>query len=281
MDKGMLEQLWRLTVVFNRMGLKPVICGGLGIYLLFQNQTQDIRVTHDIDLMITGSQAGDQARREMIAAAITGELEYLDCEEGKHFRFAREPAQRLDILAPPMEGVPVEGGRVKLVRRKLHGRLTPEACFIEEDLRTIPLTPLTPGTPRADVPVVNVPSPVNMLILKLLAFDDRDCEARRDEERAQAHAYDTYLIVALARQDDYLEGRRFLRRHETSEIVEKARVIVASKFSSPEQAGWRHVLRSAAFAPNRSMDERRRQLDEATRRLLRWFETSRSGPAPR
>jgi len=35
MDIRLIEQLADLAESFNRIGLKPVICGGLGIYLCF------------------------------------------------------------------------------------------------------------------------------------------------------------------------------------------------------------------------------------------------------
>ncbi|MBM4026218.1 MAG: hypothetical protein FJ280_12550 [Planctomycetes bacterium] len=275
MNIALLNQLREITEAFNRLGLRPVICGGLGLYLLFRDRPQAVRATQDIDLMITPSQAGQRATREAIARAILEELQYVTCEEGRCFRFMKVPARRLDILAPPVEAVAIEGGRVKLVRMRLHGRLTPEACFIEEDLRTIDLALLMPGSVPPGSLFVSVPSPANMLILKVFAYEDRDSDPRRDEERAQAHAYDIYLIATLAQLSDYQEGRGFLSRHASSDVIQKAREIVTTRFSALEQSGWKHVLASAAFHPGRPMGERREQLDLARRRLLRWFEEPR------
>jgi hypothetical protein len=277
MNVAIFHQLRELTEAFNRIGLKPVICGGLGIYLLFRDRSQAVRATQDIDLIITRSQASDRATREAIAQAIVDELQYVAREDGRCFRFTKEPTQQqLDILTPPMEVVATEGGRVKLIRTKLHGRLTPEACFVEEDLRTVDLALLMPGPLQAGNLLVSVPSPANMLILKLFAFDDRDSDSRRDEERARAHAYDIYLITTLAQLSDFTEGRDFLRRHEGSDVVRKAREIVATRFLTLEHPGWKYVLTSAAFYPGRSIDDRREQLDLARRRLLRWFEEQKS-----
>lgn len=72
--------------------------------------------------------------------------------------------------------------------------------------------------------------------------------------------------------DDYLEGRQFLSRHEDSDIIQVARSIVGSKFSSVEQAGWRRVLESSDFYPGLNRREKETRLDEARRRLLRWFD---------
>ncbi len=271
MDSSIFQQLLELAQAFNKMGLKPLICGGLGIYLLFRDRSREIRATTDIDLMISYSQAFDEARRNAIAELIIDKLRYAAREDGKHFRFARQPFQELDVLAPPMDGIVTEGGRVKLVRAKLHAHVTPEACFIEEDLRLIDVAGLMSNPPQMSV-LVNVPSPTNMLLLKLFAFDNRDSEARRDEARAQAHAYDIYLIATLSLLGDYQEGRRFLHRHAASEVVQKARTIAATKFGTLEQSGWRHILASTAFYPNQPMATRRERLDVARRRLSRWFE---------
>jgi hypothetical protein len=276
MNVALLHQLGELTEALHRIGLRPVIGGGLGIYLLFWDRSQMVRATQDIDLMITPSQAGERAVREAMAQTIVEELRYVAREDGRCFRFTKEPAQQLDILTPSIAGVATEGGRVKLVRTKLHGRLTPEACFVEEDLRTVDLSLLMPGPSQAGRLLVSVPSPTNMLILKLFAFEDRDSDPRKDEERAQAHAYDLYVITTLAQLSDLREGRRFLYQHRASEVIRKARDIVVTKFLTLDCSGWKYVLASAAFYPGQSMDNRREQLDLARRRLLRWFEEQKS-----
>lgn len=271
MDNRVLNHLVELAQAFKRIGLCPLICGGLGTYLLFHDKSPAVRATSDIDLMISRSQAMEEAKRIAVAEVITSRLRYVVRDEGRHFRFVKEPDARLDVLAPPIEGVVTEGDRVKLVRSRLHGRLTPEACFIEEDLRSVDLTTLVPVLSTASPLLVNVPSPMNMLILKLFAFEDRDSDARRNGERAQAHAYDIYLIAELAGREDYLEGRRFLDRHVYDEVILTARTIIETKFRSLDQPGWRHVLTSNLFASGRSMEDKQRELDVARRRLLRWF----------
>jgi hypothetical protein len=271
MDNRVLNHLVELAQAFNGVGLQPLICGGLGTYLLFHDKSPAVRVTSDIDLMIPQSQAMEEARCRAIADVITGQLQYVVRDEAKHFRFVKEPDARLDILAPPIEGVVTQGDRVKLIKTRLHGRLTPEACFIEEDLRSVNLTALISALPLTPALLVNVPSPTNLLILKLFAFEDRDSPLRRNQERAQAHAYDIYLIAQLAERTDYLEGRRFLARHARDEVVRRARTIIDTKFQSLEQPGWQHVLTSSLFASGRSAADRQQTLDAARHRLLRWF----------
>lgn len=279
MDSRLIEQLAELAESFNGIGLKPVICGGLGLYLCFhkaQGQAREmIRVTNDVDLMLTPTQVLEQAERRAIAATITDGLGYIVREGCEYYQFTKEPDQDLDILSPPVEGLEVDNFRVKIVRSKLHGHITPEACFVEEGLRTICLREFLPDNEKKGCLEVQVPSPTNLLLLKLFAFDDRDEGKRLDLERAQAHAWDIYVIVKLAAsRDDYLEGQDFLSRHKHSKIIQTAQSIVGSKFSAIEYSGWHRVLESSNFYPDLNRREKEAELDEARRRLLRWFDIS-------
>ncbi|MEJ2704632.1 MAG: hypothetical protein P8Z79_19530 [Sedimentisphaerales bacterium] len=275
MDERMIEQLADLAEAFNRIGLKPVICGGLGIYLCFQKRPGGdqhlIRATTDIDLMLTESQVLEQARRRAIAETITEGLGYVVREGREYYQFTKEPAQDLDILSPPVEGLEIDNFRVKIVKSRLHGHITPEARFVEESLRTVCLGEFLPNDRRRRGLEVQIPSPMNLLLLKLFAFDDRDDGQRQNSERAQAHAMDVYVTVMLSSRDDYLEGQQFLSRHANSDIIQKARSIVANKFYAVERAGWRRVLESSGFYPRLNRQEREAKLEGAKRRLCRWF----------
>jgi hypothetical protein len=200
-------------------------------------------------------------------------LRYVVREGREYLHFKKENDQYLDILAPPITGVKSDDVRLKLVRSKLHGRLTPEACFIEEGLRTVSLRELLSDGKVSSGFEVQVPSPTNLLLLKLFAFNDRHEGRRQDSERAQAHAWDVYVTIMLTDIDDYLEGRQFLARHENSDIIQTARSIVAGKFNEVAQAGWRRVLESSDFYPDLGRREKETRLDEAMRRLIRWFDT--------
>ncbi|TKJ39367.1 MAG: hypothetical protein CEE38_01105 [Planctomycetes bacterium B3_Pla] len=277
MDKRLIEQLAELAESFNRIGLKPVICGGLGIYLCFHKARgqarQMIRPTTDIDLMLTPAQILEQAERQAIAEIITGELRYIAREGREYLHFVKDDNQHLDVLAPPVEGFKTEDFRIKIIRSKLHGRITPEACFIEEGLKTISLREFLPDDERQINLEVQAPSLTNLLLLKLFAFNDRDEGQRQDLERAQAHACDVYVTIMLTDRDDYLEGQQFLSCHEDSNIIQTAQTIVAGKFNQVEQAGWRRVLESSNFYPGLNRREKEARLDEARRRLIRWFHT--------
>ena len=272
MDR-IFEQLGDLAASFNRIGLKPVVCGGLGIYLCFhksEGQAREmIRATSDVDLMITESQVFDEARRRAIAEIITGELKYIVREGREHLHFQKDGDQYLDILAPRIEGFETQDFRIKFVKSKLHGHITDEACFIEEGLRTVSLRQFLPDDKRSSNLVVQVPSPTNALILKLCAFDDRDEKHNRD--RSQAHAWDVYVATMLTNRSDYLEAREFLPRHKDSAVILKTQSIVGNKFSSIDKPGWQRVLETSGFHPEMNVQQKRERLDEARRRLVRWF----------
>ena len=273
-----------LTRSFNRIGLKPVICGGLGLYLCFHKSEgrvrQMIRATTDIDLMLTKTQVLGQARRKAIAEIITGELRYVVRDGREYLHFKKDDDQYLDILSPPIEGFRKDDVRIKFIRSKLHGRITPEACFIEEGLRTVSLREFLPESAESSGLEVQMPSPTNLLLLKLFAFNDRDEGKRLDTERAQAHAWDVYITIMLTNRDDYLEGQDFLLRHKDSEIIQTAQSIVVNKFSSIEQAGWHRVLESSAFYLDYNRRQKEDMLNEARRRLIRWFDISQTAGKP-
>jgi len=275
MENKLIQQLADLAESFAKIGLQPVICGGLGIYLCFYKNQGDaqqmIRTTNDIDLMLTATQVFEQSRCRVIAELITGELDYSLCEDGQCFRFKKEPDQRLDVLAPPVNGFNTEGGRVKFVKSILHGRLTNEACFIEEDLRTISLSAFFPDDKSKQTLAVMVPSPTNLLIMKLFAFNDRNEPPREDTERAQAQAWDIYITIMLADRNDYLQGQKFLQRHRDSDIIRTAQSIVRNKFSTVDQPGWRSVLQASDFYPDLNRQQKEAELETAKARLLRWF----------
>ncbi len=271
-DKRLADQLLELAQAFEEIGITPLICGGLGLYLCFHRYpTEQLRVTNDIDLMLTQSQIIEQSQRNAIDEIIKERLHYMVCKGSEHFRFFKEPDQRLDILVPRVGDIETDNFRIKLVKSKLHGHLIEEACFIEEDLRTISLSNILQGGKAATDLKVAVPSPTNQLILKLCAFDDRNQGQRQGIERAQAHAWDIYTIITLSDREDYLEGQRFLSRHKNSDIVRKAELIVTANFSSVDKDGWLRVLETSAFYPDLNIQQKRNMLDEAKRRLARWF----------
>ena len=273
MDDIIFGQLAELAQPLNRIGVKPLICGGLGVFLSLHKQQNEarkmLRATRDIDLMLTEQDVSEVAKRNAIANIIIGELKYEVREGCEHFRFQKENNQQLDILTPPINGINVQGGRSRLVKSKLHGHIASEACFIEEDLRTISSSEILSGD-LIDSFEVLLPSPTNLLILKLFAFDDRN---NKDEtEHAQTHALDIYLIIAmLTQRRDYLEGQKFLSRHRDSEIIQRAVSIVDSKFSSVDKLGWQLVLEASSFYTEKNVRQKRERLDDAKRRLVRWF----------
>jgi len=222
--------------------------------------------------MLTESQVLEKAQRQAIAEIITNQLQYV--REGREYlRFEKNNEHYLDIFAPLIDGFKRDDVRIKLVSSRLYGRVTREACFIEEDLRTVSLSEFLPDNDRRYNLEVQVPSPANALLLKLFAFNDRDEGERQNQEHALAHASDVYIIIMLTNRVDYLEGQRFLSRHKDADIKRTARSIINNKFNAIEQIGWRRVLGTSDFYSDLNRGEKEGKLDEARRRLIRWFAT--------
>jgi hypothetical protein len=101
-SNSLIKQLGELAKACQRKDVKPIICGGLGVYLSFCRKEgeirQMIRATQDIDLMFCGQDLLEEAKRKAMAEIITGELEYAVQEDKKHHGFRKDPDQELDIL---------------------------------------------------------------------------------------------------------------------------------------------------------------------------------------
>lgn len=79
MENKIIEQLVDLAEACRKKDIKPIICGGLGIYLSYCRKTDEIqqmlRATQDIDLMFSRQDLIEEAKRKAMAEMITGELE--------------------------------------------------------------------------------------------------------------------------------------------------------------------------------------------------------------
>ncbi len=282
MDDAVLHHLVELASRLNAIGIKPVICGGLGVYLRFRDAEGEakgmIRATNDIDLMLTKRDILEEAKRNAIAEIICGELGYSVCNDKLHFGFIKSSNQGLDVLAPPVDELPIDNYRVKIVKSRLHGHITPEARFIEEDLDTIQVAADSFEGQRELVAEVQVPSATNLLILKLCAFSDRAGGARKDTERAQTHAVDIYITTMLAERKDFQQGLKFLSRHGDSTEIKKALSIVENDFSDINRTGWQHVLGATSFHPDLDLGLKAERLRSARNRLVRWFLPSLASP---
>ena len=77
---NLIKQLAELATACQRKDIKPIICGGLGIYLSYCNKENEVkqmlRATQDIDLMLSKSDLLQEAKRNAIAEIITDELKY-------------------------------------------------------------------------------------------------------------------------------------------------------------------------------------------------------------
>jgi hypothetical protein len=276
MDDKLIRQLGELASACRQREVKPIICGGLGVYLSFCKKEgqirQMIRATQDIDLMFCRQDLLQEAKRKAMAEMITGQLQYVVQEDKKHFGFRKEPNQNLDILVPLIKELPQTNYRLKIVESALHGHITQEAEFVDEDLRTILLSDISREYPNGDQVELYIPCLTNLMIMKLYAFYDRIDGTRKKSDRAMAHALDVYIIIMLTDIEDLKAGQKFLSRHRGSDIIGKTKLIIENSFSRYENAGWQTVLGSSNFYPTQSIAQRNEMLKQASTRLLRWFE---------
>ena len=263
----LLNELLNIAKAFNEKGLRPVICGGLGVYLLFKDSKRGmLRATNDIDLMLTKEQILNQSAGQLLAEIIE-ENKYEPLDKARYFQFKKDNNQKLDILSPMVNGIERSDFRLKLVKSQLHSYITEEAEFIAEGLREVKIS---------DEAIISVPSPTNLLIMKLHAFRDRfekKDEERADEnkERVIAHAKDIYVIMVLSGREDFLEGQAFLQKHKDSEIINNASKIVDDYFMDVNSGGWLKLLSASDFFPNEDVAQKRQRIDSAMKRLIKWF----------
>lgn len=276
MENKIIKQLVELADACQKKNIKPIICGGIGVYLSFCRKDDEIRemlrATQDIDLMFSKRDLLEEAKRKAMAEIITGELEYVAQEEKKHFGFRKEPDQELDILTPPIKDLKRSNYRLRIIKSTLHGHITEEAEYIDEDLQAISLSETFEDISTEDNVTVYVPCPTNLMIMKLHAFSDRIKGEREDLDRAMVHAFDVYITIMLTNIDDLKEGQRFVARHDGSDIIMKTRSIVKDSFSNYDKVGWQTILPSPIFHSTLSIDQKQEKLQEASSRIKRWFD---------
>ena len=162
--------------------------------------------------------------------------------------------------------------RLRIVKSTLHGHITEEAEYIDEDLRTVSLSETFEDVSIEDDVIVYVPCPTNLMIMKLHAFSDRIEGEREGLDRAMAHAFDIYIAIMLTNREDLKEGQELLSRHNDSDIILKTKTIIKNSFSNYEKVGWQTVLSSTNFHSQMSLAGREEKLNQACTRLLRWFD---------
>lgn len=273
-DDIIIRQLAALAQACQKRNIKPIICGGLGVYLRFcgKEEIREIRrATQDIDLMFSRQDLLEEAKRTAMAEMITGELQYIVQEDKKYHGFRKDPNQKLDILVPPIKELEQNNYRLRIVKSVLHGHITEEAEYIDEGLQVICLPDTFNEFPIEDNVNVYLPCPANLMIMKLYAFRDRIEGDRKDMDRAMAHAFDVFITVMLTDRDDLKQGQEFSYRHKNSDIIRQTKSIIEDSFSHYEKIGWQTVLSSPNFYPTISIKERQKKLQQASARLARWF----------
>jgi hypothetical protein len=89
--------------------------------------------------------------------------------------------------------------------------------------------------------------------MKLHAFADRVQDV--DDDLGRHHALDVYRIIAMLTEEEYALVHQNIQKHEASRPILRARVIIATYFSSPTAVGALRLREHSLFTPRMDVDK--------------------------
>ena len=278
---GLLDLLYEL----RNANLRLIVGGGYGLYLkrqhIHQSRIRTLfnlypreRSTEDIDLFLQTEILADDP---ITMCKALEQAKYDVIPKREYWQFAKEFSQlnvpdaiplkvKLDLLTPqPPENyiqqkrVRVETGR-RVLRVKpgkegilLHAHLAKEVLAIEESPIEIELKgPRSTG--EAFAASVQLPQAFTYLVMKLIAFRDREFD-RNDPEQAMKHAFDLYPIVAMMTAEEYHLARRLGSEYKANEFALTAAGIVKEHFANVEARGMLRLREHPSFEKDFEMAE--------------------------
>lgn len=245
-----------------------VLVGGQALRFMVDNA----RPTRDLDFLL------DVLRLQSTDASLASALDslgYQPVTEARNFQFTKpipnsSEVMRVEFMAPS-ELAHREGIRVD-VQEGLHGRACAGGSIVlaETDVKDISGT-LPGGTP-CDARI-RVTRPNGLILLKLLAMDDRyrnvrgPAHARHDREEAAIHASD--IVAVLSAQPDPAELRdRFVAQFGARpDLKATAFRIIKDYFGNANAPGL--LLYRESLAASTPISESVRDLDPELRRVQR------------
>ena len=243
------DSIRELAVRLQPFGIRLMIVGGYGLVLRVEGiQHSGVRIlggrapvsrsTEDIDCFLGAAIISDGMKTQQIRTVLD-DLGYV--AETEHFLFTRAIKTdhatltvRLDLMAAPIEGELAE--RVKIsgprIRPKaydgLHGRLTPEAVFIEDGTMEIDISADQSGL------IVNLPQAFPYLIMKLFAL--KDGPTSKDPAKARRHALDMFIIWTTMTEPEFIAAEALREKHKTHPLMADVRAITATLFGGRDPA---------------------------------------------
>ena len=257
---ALLSELQILAREFNKLGIEPIIGGGMGLYLrqtminLPETGRYDIvpplRPTQDIDTFITGDVIVDGQKWSDIRSMLdsngwTPDDAFLYGHFLKNVE-GTDQTIKLDLLSSipnQAELVRVKGPRIKPSdsSAKMHARVAVEAAGIELNAITLLLD---------NGSTIRIPSSFNFLILKLHAFRDSI-----DEERKQFgkhHALDIFRTTLMMRPEDWDAASEHLGDHSNEEYVVEAKRVCGAFFGDATEMGVIRIKENERYQTQRA-----------------------------
>jgi|GEM_PF-804026 len=264
----------------ERESISLILAGGLGIYLKHRwvleqleagrrttlfDAVPDARATDDIDAFFQ-IQVYFQPTRSELRRALS-ELGYRPYVDFLIFEKPLDGSDRtisLDLLAPlsddPRLKVDKPGKPGKLRRlgpvdnsasppnQRLHAFATPEAFAIEERPQSLPLVGRSPdGTPYEGV--VRIPHPFTSLCMKIKAAADFERAAVSERKpRAEKHAVDVYLLLAMLDEQEWSECNELCDRFSDHPELRLICDAVTELFVDPDLDGCITIARNTRGA---------------------------------
>lgn len=243
------DSLGELAERLQPFGIRLTIVGGYGLVLRVEavqaSGVQTLggpapvsRSTEDIDCFLGTAIITDGMQTQRIRTVLD-DLGYVAATE--HYLFTRTVTTehatltlRLDLMAAPIRGELANRVKIKHKRIRpttydgLHGQITPEAEFIEDQAMAIDISPDKSGL------MVNLPQAFPYLVMKLFAL--RDGPTSKDPTKARRHALDMFTIWATMTEPELIAAEALREKYETHPLMVQVRAITAELFEGRDPA---------------------------------------------
>ena len=255
--------------------IKPIICGGFGIYLKTEHvrrlgvrtlfrEWPEPRSTNDLDLFLRPELLIQAAKLKPFAEAIA-RLGYQVVPRAAKYQFVKPGpggadagSIKIDILTGPQSCF--TGTCVKADARR--ARPNPSVGVHAHPMNEVPMfgEGLLQDTLEGELSTgefwqaeLYSPQPYTFLTMKLFAFKDRLHDA--DKEFGRYHALDMYTILATSMEREWNLALELSQRYRDDPTIVEAGQVVFEHFSALDRLGMIRMRESAYYRPGLQLDE--------------------------
>jgi hypothetical protein len=263
--------------------LRPLIGGGYGIYLKYQQvleantrtlltERPEARSTNDIDIFLRTELLVDGKRLEPLKEALE-QIGYVAVEGAEYYQFAKPGpgggkagSLKVDLLAGPKDllkgmGLKADDRRVRTKPKVkgLHAHPVNEAPTLEMGCAELTIQGQLSSGADAQV-VVALPHPFTFIMMKLFALRDRVDDKEKDFGRH--HALDLYTIFALMSEDEWNECQRMREEFSDNPFVNEAAEITREFFADEDSRGMIRLREHPHCTENLQLADFRQSLED-------------------